>query len=126
MAHPKMTDEQIMAISEKNGYNKNAVDGSLKNEAGVDWFAFQEALGKLGYMGIIDIEGPKNGATEVDAADTMFVQNAEMTRNPYLLVVFGLGILAGIKWWRTGKILNADNLVEEGFGADFESKHFWK
>ena len=126
MAHPKMTDEQIMAISEKNGYNKNAVDGSLKNEAGVDWFAFQEALGKLGYMGIIDIEGPKNGATEVDAADTMFVQNAEMTRNPYLLVVFGLGLLAGIKWWRTGKILNADNLVEEGFGADFESKHFWK
>ena len=126
MAHPKMTDEQIMAISEKNGYNKNAVDGSLKNEAGVDWFAFQEALGKLGYMGIIDIEGPKQGATEVDAADTMFVQNAEMTRNPYLLVVFGLGLLAGIKWWRTGKILNADNLVEEGFGADFESKHFWK
>ena len=43
----------------KNGYNKNAVDGSLKNEAGVDWFAFQEALGKLGYMGIIDIEGPE-------------------------------------------------------------------
>lgn len=126
MAHPKMTDEQIMAISEKNGYNKNAVDGSLKNEAGVDWFAFQEALGKLGYMGIIDIEGPKQGATEVDAADTMFVQNAEMTRNPYLLVVFGLGLLAGIKWWTTGKILNADNLVEEGFGADFESKHFWK
>ena len=126
MAHPKMTDEQIMAISEKNGYNKNAVDGSLKNEAGVDWFAFQEALGKLGYMGIIDIEGPKQGATEVDAADTMFIQNAEMTRNPYLLVVFGLGLLAGIKWWTTGKILNADNLVEEGFGADFESKHFWK
>jgi len=29
---------------------KNAVDGSLKNDAGVDWFAFQEALGKLGYM----------------------------------------------------------------------------
>ncbi len=46
MAHPKMTDEQIMAISEKNGYNKNADDGSLKNESGVDWFAFQESLGK--------------------------------------------------------------------------------
>ena len=95
MAHPNMTDEQVMAISEKNGYNKNAVDGSLKNEAGVDWFAFQEALGKLGYMGIIDIEGPKNGATEVDAADTMFVQNAEMTRNPYLLAVFR--IATGLK-----------------------------
>ena len=126
MSHPNMTDEQIMAISEKNGYNKNAVDGSLKNEAGVDWFAFQEALGKLGYMGIIDIEGPKNGATEVDAADTMFVQNAEMTRNPYLLAVFGIGILAGIKWLFTGKVLNADYTTQEGFDADFETKHFWK
>jgi len=126
MAHPKMTDEQIMAISEKNGYNKNAVDGSLKNEAGVDWFAFQEALGKLGYMGIIDIEGPTNGATKVDAADTMFVQNAEMTRNPILLALFGLGILAGIKWWMTGKVLGADTIVQEGFDADFEHKHFWK
>ena len=81
MAHPEMTDETIMAISEKNGYNKNAVDGSLKNEAGVDWFAFQEALGKLGYMGIIDIEGP-SGGTKVDAADTMFLQNSESTREP--------------------------------------------
>ena len=71
-----MTDEQIMAISEENGYNKNAVDGSLKNDAGVDWFKFQEALGKLGYMGIIDIEGPQGGV-KVDAADTMFVQKSE-------------------------------------------------
>ena len=125
MSHPSMTDEQIMAISEKNGYNKNAVDGSLKNEAGVDWFAFQEALGKLGYMGIIDIEGPKGGM-KVDAADTMFVQNAEATRNPLLLAIFGLGVLAGIKWWMTGTVLGADTIVEEGFGADFEHSCFWK
>jgi hypothetical protein len=125
MSHPKMTDEQIMAISEKNGYNKNAVDGSLKNEAGVDWFAFQEALGKLGYMGIIDIEGPKGG-TQVDAADTMFVQNAEMTRNPMYLAVGVVGLLALAKWFFTGTILNADTLVEDGFGADFEEHHFWK
>ena len=77
-------------------------------------------------MGIIDIEGPKQGATEVDAQTQCLSKMREMTRNPYLLVVFGLGLLAGIKWWTTGKILNADNLVEEGFGADFESKHFWK
>jgi len=121
-----MTDEQIMAISEKNGYNKNAVDGSLKNEAGVDWFAFQEALGKLGYMGIIDIEGPTNGATKVDAADTMFVQNAEMTRNPLYLALGIMGVLALGKWWMTGKVLGADNIVQEGFDADFEHKHFWK
>lgn len=56
MSHPEMTEEQFMGISESNGYNKNATDGSLKNEAGIDWFEFQEALGKMGYMGIMDIE----------------------------------------------------------------------
>jgi len=121
-----MTDEQIMAISEKNGYNKNAVDGSLKNEAGIDWFAFQEAHGKLGYMGIIDIEGPKNGATQVDAADTMFVQNAEGGRSPVLLAMGIIGMLALGKWYLTGKVLNADYTTQEGFDADFETKHFWK
>jgi len=125
MAHPEMTDEQIMAINEKNGYNKNAVDGSLKNEAGVDWFAFQEALGKLGYMGIIDIEGP-SGGTKVDAADTMFVQNSEMTRNPYLLIIGLIGLAALAKYALTGKILNADYVTQEGFDADFEHRHFWK
>jgi hypothetical protein len=125
MAHPEMTDEQIMAISENNGYNKNAVDGSLKNEAGVDWFAFQEALGKLGYMGIIDIEGPKGG-TKVDAADTMFEQNAEVTKSPYLLIIGAIGIIALGKWWFTGKVLGAEYTTQDGFDADFESKHFWK
>jgi len=125
MAHPNMSEKEIMAINEKNGYNKNAVDGSLKNEAGVDWFAFQEALGKLGYMGIIDIEGPKGGA-KVEAADTMFVQNAEMTRNPVYLVIGLIGILAFGKWWKTGKVLGADTIIQEGFDADFEHKHFWK
>ena len=125
MAHPEMTDEQIMAISETNGYNKNAVDGSLKNEAGVDWFAFQEALGKLGYMGIIDIEGP-SGGTKVDAADTMFEQNAEVNKSPYLLIIGAIGILALGKWWFTGKVLGAEYTTQDGFDADFESKHFWK
>ena len=125
MAHPDMTDETIMAISEKNGYNKNAVDGSLKNEAGVDWFAFQEALGKLGYMGIIDIEGT-SGGTKVDAADTMFVQNSEMTRNPYLLIIGLIGIAALGKWAFTGNVLSAETTIEEGFGADFEHSCHWK
>ena len=125
MAHPEMTDEQIMAISENNGYNKNAVDGSLKNEAGVDWFAFQEALGKLGYMGIIDIEGP-SGGTKVDAADTMFEQNAEVTKSPYLLIIGAIGILALGKWWFTGKVLGADYTTQDGFDSEFETKHFWK
>jgi len=128
MAHPKMTDEQIMAISEQNGYNKNAVDGSLKNEAGVDWFAFHEALGKLGYMGIIDIEGP-TGGTKVDAADTMFMQNAESGTNTIrTLGLYGFVVLGiyGAYTLLTGKTLAAETLTEDGFGADFERKHFWK
>lgn len=127
MAHPEMTDEQIMAISEQNGYNKNAVDGSLKNDAGIDWFAFQEALGKLGYMGIIDIEGPKGGM-KVDAADTMFMQNAEgMGGFSYLTWgLIGLSLAAITVWMRKGGSITDILNVEEGFDAEFESRHFWK
>jgi len=53
-----------MAISRENGFNKNQADGSLANEIGADWFKFQEALGKRGYMGIVDIEGKKSNAHE--------------------------------------------------------------
>ena len=126
MAHPEMTDEQIMAISEENGYNKNAVDGSLKNDAGIDWFAFQEALGKLGYMGIVDIEGPKGGKS-VEAADTMFMQNAEGGKTSWLTWgLVALGLAAITKFMMTGQILNADYETHDGFDADFETRHFWK
>ena len=126
MAHPKMSEADIMAIDEKNAYNKNAVDGSLQNEAGVDWFAFQEALGKLGYMGIIDIEGPVGG-TQVDAADTMFLQNAEgNAANWFVFGLVALGLAAIVKYLNTGKMLGADYATEEGFDADFESQHFWR
>ena len=125
MAHPNMTDEQIMAISEENGYNKNAMDGSLKNEAGVDWFQFQEALGKLGYMGIIDIEGPQGGV-KVDAADTMFVQKSEGISMPKFstIALVGLGLFALSRLFSGESVIPF--MVEEGFDADFESPHFWK
>jgi len=128
MAHPNMTDEQIMAISEENGYNKNAMDGSLKNDAGVDWFKFQEALGKLGYMGIIDIEGP-TGGVKVDAADTMFVQNSDTVggiKMPKLTTVALIGIVVfAFSRLTAGKSV-LPFMVEEGFDAEFESPHFWK
>lgn len=54
------------AITEESGQNQQVPDGqggmTLKNDSGVDWFAFQEALGKYGCMGIIDLEGPSQGA----------------------------------------------------------------
>ena len=126
--HNDVTDEQIMAISEENGYNKNAMDGSLKNDAGVDWFKFQEALGKLGYMGIIDIEGP-TGGVKVDAADTMFVQNSDTVggiKMPKLTTVALIGIMVfAFSRMFAGKSV-LPFMVEEGFDAEFESPHFWK
>lgn len=50
------------AITPETGQNTNAPDGRLVNQAGVNWFAFQEALGKYNCMGIMDLEGPAYGA----------------------------------------------------------------
>ncbi len=119
MSHPEMTEEQFMGISTENGYNKNAADGSLKNEAGVDWFEFQEALGKRGYMGIMDIEGPAGGM-QVDAADTMFKQSQGVSTNWAMLGLIVIGFAALMKA-RGSSVFG----VEDGFGADFESRHWW-
>jgi hypothetical protein len=119
MSHPEMTEEQFMGISTENGYNKNAADGSLKNEAGVDWFEFQEALGKMGYMGIMDIEGPAGGM-QVDAADTMFKQSQGVSTNWAMIGLIVIGFAALMKA-RGSSVFG----VEDGFGADFESRHWW-
>lgn len=119
MSHPEMTEEQFMSISTENGYNKNAADGSLKNEAGVDWFEFQEALGKMGYMGIMDIEGPAGGM-QVDAADTMFKQSQGVSTNWAMIGLIVIGFAALMKA-RGSSVFG----VEDGFGADFESRHWW-
>ncbi len=119
MSHPEMTEEQFMGISTENGYNKNAADGSLKNEAGVDWFEFPEALGKMGYMGIMDIEGPAGGM-QVDAADTMFKQSQGVSTNWAMVGLLVIGFAALMKA-RGSSVFG----VEDGFGADFESRHWW-
>jgi hypothetical protein len=119
MSHSEMTEEQFMGISTENGYNKNAADGSLKNEAGVDWFEFQEALGKMGYMGIMDIEGPAGGM-QVDAADTMFKQSQGVSTNWAMIGLIVIGFAALMKA-RGSSVFG----VEDGFGADFESRHWW-
>ena len=119
MSHPEMTEEQFMGISTENGYNKNAADCSLKNEAGVDWFEFQEALGKMGYMGIMDIEGPAGGM-QVDAADTMFKQSQGVSTNWAMIGLIVIGFAALMKA-RGSSVFG----VEDGFGADFESRHWW-
>lgn len=53
------------AITPQSGQNQQVPDGNggmtLSNESGVNWFEFQEALGRRGQMGIVDIEGPTGG-----------------------------------------------------------------
>ena len=63
MSNPHVDASQITAETGQNQQVKQK-DGSvtLSNRAGVDWFAFQEALGQLGCMGIVDLEGPKAGS----------------------------------------------------------------
>ena len=121
-AHPNMTEEQVMAIDESNGYNSNASDGSLKNEAGVDWFAFQEALGEMGYMGIIDIEGPKGGR-DVDAAETL--KSDFIGRNSGFGIAL-LGIIGVLALINSGVFKKSTGITIDGFGSDFETKHNWK
>ena len=53
MSNPSV---DVNSITVESGQNRNVEmgDGSsrLQNDAGVDWFAFQEALGKLGCIRI--------------------------------------------------------------------------
>ena len=62
----------------------------------------------------------------IDAADTMFVQNTEYKKSVIPMVVFGLGLVAVLKYYLTGSVLNADEITQDGFDADFETHHFWK
>ena len=63
MSNPHVNPMEISVESGQNHQVKKP-DGSvsLENKSKVNWFSFQESLGKLGYMGIVDIEGPKKGA----------------------------------------------------------------
>ena len=84
----------------------NAPDGSLVNDAGVNWFAFQETLGKYNCMGIMDLEGPAYGA-EGFTSSKLGLLNAGG-------IVGIVGIL-GTLWWANrnrGKIIEViDDIV---------------
>ena len=68
-----------MGITVQSGQNNQVKqdDGSvaLQNEAGVDWFAFQEALGRLGCMGLIDLEGPSSGSAYFNSEGRIMAGN---------------------------------------------------
>jgi len=107
------------AITPESGQNKNTSDGRLVNDSGVDWFRFQEALAKYGCMGIMDIEGPAGGM-QVDAADPMFKQSQGVSTNWAMIGLIVIGFAALMKA-RGSSVFG----VEDGCGADFESRHWW-
>ena len=75
-SNPQVNPEAISVESGQNNQVKQP-DGSviLKNDSGVDWFAFQEALGKMGYMGIIDLEGQEKGSQYFNSEGRIMVGN---------------------------------------------------
>ena len=101
-------DVDVMAITRESGQNRNAADGSLVNDSGVDWFAFQEALGDMGYMGIMDLEGPAAGARPF-RSESMFVKKFGM------LSVIALGI-AGLAYLNKTQGFGAEVEVVDGLG----------
>ena len=119
-SNPHVDGEQITA---QNGQNQSVQldDGSttLKNQMDIDWFAFQEALGKYGFMGIVDIEGPLQGAKSF---------NSESLKDaPTLLgfAVAGLIAVFAIKRIKSNSSFLNMNSVEvvDGFGAECQGYH---
>ena len=70
------------AITRESGQNHSVPDGNggstLANDAGVDWFAFQEVLGEMGWMGIVDIEGPEYGAESYSAEENKLLSRSNL------------------------------------------------
>ena len=100
----------VASITKESGQNSNASDGSLQNDAGVNWFAFQDSLGELGYMGIMDLEGPSQGSREFKS-EKMWGKNLSAVG---LIAV----VLAGLVYYNTRKtkLFGADIEVIDGVG----------
>ena len=104
MSNPSV---DVNSITVESGQNRNVEmsDGSsrLKNDAGVDWFAFQEALGKLGCMGIVDLEGPQQGSKMFQSENTLKAFN-------FGTVLVILGLAYAIKKANTGFNFDAEGI----------------
>ena len=106
----------ISTITPESGQNSNASDGSLKNSAGVDWFAFQEALGDMGYMGVMDLEGPTAGSKHF-RSERMWVSNIGLVG----LVTAGLVGLLYFNSNKSSKSFGAEVEVIDGVGEWHEN-----
>ena len=104
MSNPNV---DAMKITPENGQNRQVKrdDGSttLENEAGVDWFALQEAFGKMGCMGIIDLEGPESGSEVFNSEKRTYMGN--------IAGVLSIGlILYAMSKLNKSKILSAEGI----------------
>ena len=96
-----------MAITVQSGQNNQVKqeDGSvtLQNDSRVDWFKFQEALGTMGCMGIVDLEGPNGGSQYFNSEGRIIAGN-----------LGGIALIIGLLWGMNritkGKGFKAENI----------------
>ena len=119
------------AISPQSGQNKQVPDGNggmtLRNDAGVNWFEFQEALGRRGQMGIIDIEGPTGGIVYHSEGFMSGIRNASPVR---LVGMAGLTFVLGRRLFNQirpkGSVAGVTTVSgAEGFSVE-GGKHGWQ
>jgi len=94
-SNPKVDPHKI---TRENGMNKATQNGTAMNDMGIDWFAFQEALGNMGYMGIVDIEGRDTGHYHPLAAESYMDRFTPIQRFALLLLGVGASFYAYAEW----------------------------
>jgi len=82
------------AITRDNGMNKSDSNGTTMNDMNIDWFRFQEALGKMGQMGIVDIEGKGGEHSHPLNAESMMDRFNILQKFGLLMAAFGTGFYA--------------------------------
>ena len=112
-------DANLISVENSTNQTVKLDDGSttLKNEMDVDWFKFQEALGRMGFMGIIDIEGPSSGSRAFES-ETLW--DSKNLVGVGLMLTIG-GLILSRMFGMKKSLMGAE--VVEGFGSDFEAYH---
>ncbi len=122
------------AISPQSGQNKQVPDGNggmtLRNDAGVNWFEFQEALGRRGQMGIIDIEGPTGGIVYHSEGFLSGIRNASPVRLVGMAAALGLTFVLGRRLFNQirpkGSVAGVTTVSgAEGFSVE-GGRHGWQ
>jgi hypothetical protein len=113
-------DANLISVDTATNQSVKLEDGSttLKNELNIDWFKFQESLGSMGFMGIVDIEGPQSGSDSFKSETIMDGKN-----------ILGIGLMLTIGGIVLSRIFNIRKSmfgaeVIEGYGAECQGYHF--